>query len=444
MDNIGLIVDIKTLYGFAVGGGEKIENSLVKTFYDYYENFYIIPKIVNIHEIKNNTLNISNLTNNKIKNKILGIEYVNDNLELEKYIDKISEDILSSEIKLLIDLNYSPSDIFQNILTRNKKLKKEKFLRFGEIVYYSHKLRLKGAVLLQGEGLNRIIFGIPTLVLKHWLYKKIGKIPFDLFRGTHLRYLKKKGILEWSLIKAISLMPNIIRIYGLSRGQLENLGIHFLPKAKVIDPPFALPKSLYQYRVKKEIKKQNYAIFSARLIPLKGIYELPYIIDEIKRNLGQEDIKLYVMGYSSDTKTVEHFNNICERLKVKDNIEYIGFLKGEELFEKIANAKVFIYPTHEDSFSLSVLEAISLRTPVVTYDLNAFKTIYKDIPIVKMVKEFDYKQIAIEAEKILKMNENEYYSFVSNPYIDKFVEKFFNYEEIARKYYEDFERLMNS
>ena len=128
---------------------------------------------------------------------------------------------------------------------------------------------------------------------------------------------------------------------------------------------------------------------------------------------------------------------------IENNIVYLGFLDEKNLAEYITRTKVFIYPTHEDSFGIVILEAIYFRTPVVTYNILGPKSVFKDVPIVKFVKEYDYKGMAKEALKILNMSDEEYYSFITDKRVDEFIEKFKDWKSIASQYYNDIMSLAN-
>lgn len=444
MKNIGLLVDVETLIGSGMGGGEKVESYLAKNLTEKHEDIYIIPKLRNFYLFNNHDL-VDKLKTyrviawDRLKDRDINIEYI---------LKYITNEINSFQINLLIDLNYAPGTTYQNIInTGIKNFSDNLLLKFGEIVYLTSKCKIKGAILLQGEGLNKISFGIPSLVFRSILSRYGKKLPFDIFinKKNKIHYTVKKGILEWSLIKLVSEIPRIVRIYGVSEGQFVNLGLSRSKKIKLIDPPFGIPYDLQKYKDfrKSDIDKEDYLVYYARMLPLKGIVELLYIIYEIKRK--KRDIKLYTMGYFDDKYLENLFYSKIKELGLQDNVIYLGFIDNAnraKQFDIITRAKAFIYPTHEDSFSLSILESIYLRTPVITYDLLGPKSVYQMVPLVRFVKEFDHIEMAMEVNKILEMNNDQYNSFISDPRIDQFLEKFTKHDSIIQKYYDDFQFLL--
>lgn len=357
------------------------------------------------------------------------------------FINKTINSLKNENIKLILDLNYWP--ISYNLiryLKRDFRIDGLSFL-LGESYYYAKKLKVKSAVLLQGMGLHKTKLGIPYNLLR---YLKIRKsFPIDIFLSlkNKLVYTIYKGIRE-NLISDFIKHSNIIqRIYGVSQGQLESLRLSSSKKAIVIDPPFAIEREILTKRRESDEKK-DYLAFYARLIPLKGILEVPYIVKEIIERTGYKELKTLVMGKFPNDDLKKFFFSIVSELKLEDNIVYKGYLPRDELFDIISRARCIIYPSHEDSFSLSMLEAIILGTPVVAYDIPGPRSVYGGLSAVRFVNEYDIKSMAIEVSKILKLSDDEYNSIISNDKINKFIEKYTNSDLVAEKYYMDLTSLL--
>jgi len=438
---IALLVNFLPLIDekFFESGGVLVEKELAKELVSAWDNIHLIPKLTNVYYILENKNVLRNLINSKIKDRILGLECLNSGDSLAIYLSCIVQDLRNNDY-FLVDLNYSPGHDYQDLLRRDKSIRTMSLfdrlsLRLGEIIYLTRKTRTKGAVLLQGEGLTKIRLGIPITYLKNEFYRLTNKSPVNDFLSSRsaIGYMKYKGIAEQVLVTLLALNPDIVRIYGVSEGQLVNLGIHHFKKSKAFFPPFGIRKSFLQYD-DSVIKKENYGIFWARHIPLKGILEIPYIVKEIVKE--KKDFVLRVAGKFFGDMERRFFDEV-KRLGIDNRIEYVGFLDDKDLAEYIKHAKVFIYPTHEDSFAVVILESIYFRTPIVTYDILGPKSVFKDVPIVKFVKEYDYKKMATETMKILSMSDEEYYSFITNKKIDEFIEKFKDWKSIASQYYND-------
>lgn len=96
--------------------------------------------------------------------------------------------------------------------------------------------------------------------------------------------------------------------------------------------------------------KKDYVLYFGRLSDEKGI---PLLLESLPK-----DVKLIIAG----TGPLE--NLVKEH--VGENIEYVGFKKGDELRKLIEEAKFSIYPSKWfENSPFSIIESISLCTPVL-------------------------------------------------------------------------------
>ncbi len=146
-------------------------------------------------------------------------------------------------------------------------------------------------------------------------------------------------------------------------------------------------------------KKRNQAVFFGRLVPEKGIFEIPRIALNLKK-MGV-DINIKVLGKFTFDHDRHIFSKLVQKLGVADIIDYLGFLPEAELSDVIGNSSLFLNPSHSDAYSIAMLEALSLNVPVVAYDIPFLYNIYKDVTAVKFVKEYDTKAMAREVAEIM-------------------------------------------
>jgi len=147
--------------------------------------------------------------------------------------------------------------------------------------------------------------------------------------------------------------------------------------------------------------------------------------------LKKAGYKLILVGKFESTDVKTRFERICRRLCIK-NIEYMGYLPDEKLWETIAKSKVLVYPSHDDTFSLVVLESLFLGASIVAYNIPAIVSIYKNLPVVKIVEEYNYKSMAEEAIKILKMDIEKFVEEHENENLTKFLELHSSWKNVAR------------
>ena len=140
------------------------------------------------------------------------------------------------------------------------------------------------------------------------------------------------------------------------------------------------------------------AIFFSRLVPEKGIYDLPKVAAELARE--KPDFKLWVLGRFDSAAMRSRFEGLVASNSVGKNVVYGGYREGPALYGLVKAAKVLVYPSQHDAFPLVVLEALAAGTPVVAYDIPAIKLNFPP-DIVRKVPVGDAKAMAAEAQKLI-------------------------------------------
>ena len=138
-------------------------------------------------------------------------------------------------------------------------------------------------------------------------------------------------------------------------------------------PVYYIPNGVYVYQALIEQKKEeDYLCFSAgRIIGLKGCHLLLLALHQIDYK-G----KLKIIG------SIDHVNAYGAAIKEMAaglDVEFLGLIKEKEvLFKIVANAKLFIFPSLNEGMSNMLLEAASLKTPIISSDIVENKFIFND------------------------------------------------------------------
>lgn len=135
-----------------------------------------------------------------------------------------------------------------------------------------------------------------------------------------------------------------------------NRTAHYIPNG--VD----LPKILEANLIKEKwgLNKDSYLVSISRLVRNKGIEHLINAYNQIKT-----DKKLVIVGdgnFSDSLKKLAADNN---------NIIFTGQQSGQILGELFSNAALFIQPSEAEGLSISLLEAISYRLPILISDIEA-------------------------------------------------------------------------
>ena len=346
---------------------------------------------INIIKILNNYFNIVYLPNpeiyNKSKKEVLiqkAHELENQDIKITKYFYEVNSnkytyheiiDIYSREkLDILIDFDY----MYNGIFSKN----------YTEI--FSERTGLKYINVLQGLGdLN---------------FAKIGKYIYDTIKWSRnyriLLFRSYQYINRQVLKRNISKHKNLIAVIIINKNYRENFTIQF-ENVEVLKIGNGIWNSDIKLNKYIENAKENYIIYFARLNYTKGIFELPVILKDI---LTQYNTKLVIVGKFTREFEKVQFIKMVKKYRLEDNIILKGYLTDAQLYKEISKSKVMIYPSHSDSFSLAISQSLALHTPVIAYNIAGVK-IYENLKAVKLVNEFDYKTMANETVKILKMND---------------------------------------
>ncbi len=111
---------------------------------------------------------------------------------------------------------------------------------------------------------------------------------------------------------------------------------------------FVIPNGVKTLPKQTPVSHENKAIFIGRVTAEKGIYELLTAAKKCS------EWKFQIIGEN------------CLGLKNTENVEFLGELLREEVYQKIIKSSLFISPSWGEGFGLSLLEAASLSRPILS------------------------------------------------------------------------------
>lgn len=117
-------------------------------------------------------------------------------------------------------------------------------------------------------------------------------------------------------------------------------------------------------------------IYVGRLIKEKNLHLLFKSLVLVKDVLP--DLKCLIIGDGPERYSLEKMR---DDLKLKDNIEFLGFLEDQKvLFSYMKSSQIFVLPSKREGFGMVVLEANACGLPVlvIDYPMNAAVDLIKD------------------------------------------------------------------
>lgn len=144
-------------------------------------------------------------------------------------------------------------------------------------------------------------------------------------------------------------------------------------------------------------------LFLSNLIPSKGVYVL---LDTCKilKDKGYKFICNFVGGESKEI-TREVFEKAVEERGLNDYVKYNGPKYGKDKVTFFSNADIFVQPTLNDCFPLTLLEAMQYQLPIVSTDEGAVPDIVKNANNGFICKRMDIDSTAESIEKLFVNNE---------------------------------------
>ncbi len=162
-----------------------------------------------------------------------------------------------------------------------------------------------------------------------------------------LKELIVKSILHYLRIWDVSTVNRVDYFIANSKYIAKKIKKIYNRDAEVIYPPVDIDK------FKCEIKKDNYYLIASRFVPYKKVN---IVVEAFSK---MPDKKLIVIGDGPE-------ENRIRKIATK-NIEFIPYLKQEELKTYFQKAKAFVYAAEED-FGITIVEALSCGTPVIAFN----------------------------------------------------------------------------
>lgn len=122
----------------------------------------------------------------------------------------------------------------------------------------------------------------------------------------------------------------------------------FIPNG--INKPESVPAE--EITEKWGLRKDEYILFLARIVPEKGVHYLIEAFSQI-----ETDKKLVIAGGSSHSN--EYANQITEMAQHDPRVVLTHFVQGRKLEELYSNAYCFVLPSDVEGMAISLLEAMS-------------------------------------------------------------------------------------
>jgi len=171
-------------------------------------------------------------------------------------------------------------------------------------------------------------------------------IHIDFFKRYHLSRIIFKHVADY-----------YITITRQMEKDLTKLGI---TTNRIIYLPNSIDVNSFHPKGEKE---DNLLLYLGRIVPVKGLHVLLESLRYVKQSTC-----LVIAGPIGDFKYYQYITEQIERenRKGRHKVTYLGTVPQQELIRIYQKASIFILPSFWEAFPVTILEALSCETPVIT------------------------------------------------------------------------------
>jgi glycosyltransferase involved in cell wall biosynthesis len=176
-----------------------------------------------------------------------------------------------------------------------------------------------------------------------------------------------------------------------------------------IDKIKVIPNSPNQIFITNGQDVENGEVFNRKQIAFclsapythKNLDIIPYVAQELRSKFNVDLV--FILTLPSDSNIWLEIEEKAKELKVEDLIQNVGILKLDECIAYYKLAKIVFLPTLLEIFSATYLEAMAMKVPIVTTDLEFAKDNCKDAA--QFFKPGDPKDAAVKINDLLTNKE---------------------------------------
>ena len=220
-------------------------------------------------------------------------------------------------------------------------------------------------------------FSAPLIVSSHGSIHQFGNFPYNIMKKIHnkimFRYVKNISILiassnaEKKHLISCGFSKKIIRVLSLGM-ELPNLT--------------------------RTPSKKLQILYVGRLTITKNIDLLIKAVSICER----KDFELIIAG--PDFGMLKFLKKLVSKLKIEDRVTFKGRVSESEKLQLLSESTVFVHPSLEDIFSLSLIEAVGVGVPSIAFNVESNPEIFENNSGL-IVDGYDAKSLANSIDYLL-------------------------------------------
>ncbi len=167
-------------------------------------------------------------------------------------------------------------------------------------------------------------------------------------------------------------------------------------------------------------------LFVSRVVRMKGIEEVIKAFSFIVRE--QHSARLWIIGGGEDSY-LQELKQMLKEYGVMKHVTFFGVVSEEKKYRFMAKSHIFLHASVKEGWGLVVLEAASVGTPSVVYNVPGLRDVVKNGKTGIVCRENSPREMAREAMMLYK-NKTLYRTLQENGYAWV---KSFHWSEVAKQ-----------
>lgn len=320
---------------------------------------------------------------------------------------------------------------------------------------FLHQLKYSGTkgYFLNAKQLKKIIRSVrPDIINAHYAsgYGTLARIaklqPLVLsVWGSDVYEFPYQSKLKMKILKDNLNFANILA--STSNAMVEQVNL-ILGKSnkRVYVTPFGV--DLFKFSKNNcEIAKPEGKVIIGNIKSLKKIYGIEYLIEAIKiliDNLNKnnkidiiDNLEVHIYG---DGDQKDYLKNLTIKFDIEKHIRFMGKIPNSSVPDALEKMDIFCATSNQESFGVSLVEAMAMEKPIVATDVPGFIEVVEDGVTGIIVQRKNSEKIAEALEKLILNNDlRKVYGNNGR----KRVERLYNWENNVDTMIDIFNKLVN-
>lgn len=209
-----------------------------------------------------------------------------------------------------------------------------------------------------------VAFYRDVLLSTIWKFYKLF-IPCEVFYHYHTKGIKEfvKNPRNLKLTKYFLKDINLILLSPILKADIEDIETYkkvlFLPNG--VEDNFKTD-SFEKYISNKSFDGKIDILYLAHMMRDKGCFEAIELVNQYKN----QNIHFHFAGSWQNKEDEKEFLNYIKKYQLDNYVTLYGFVSGDKKKELLKNTHLLLYPSKNDAFPLTLLEAFSYGVPVLS------------------------------------------------------------------------------